>query len=124
MNTLLTELDGLSSRKDVYVIAATNRPDMIDPAMCRPGRLDKLLYVDLPNSSERGEILRTMARKMPLGEGTLEAAVDVVCGKEGEGYSGADLAAVVREAGVLALEETLSGLRAGSGGGGGGVGED
>ena len=47
VNTLLTELDGLDARKSVYVIAATNRPDMIDPAMCRPGRLDKLLYVDL-----------------------------------------------------------------------------
>ena len=51
------------------MIAATNRPDMIDPAMCRPGRLDKLLYVDLPNSDERVEIVRTMLRKVPLRVG-------------------------------------------------------
>ncbi|KAK0493291.1 P-loop containing nucleoside triphosphate hydrolase protein [Armillaria luteobubalina] len=66
VNTLLTELDGLDARKSVYVIAATNRPDMIDPAMVRPGRLDKLLYVDLPNGDERAEIVRTMTRKVPL----------------------------------------------------------
>ncbi|TFK80300.1 AAA-domain-containing protein, partial [Polyporus arcularius HHB13444] len=63
VNTLLTELDGLDARKSVYVIAATNRPDMIDPAMCRPGRLDKLLYVDLPTADERAEIVRKMTRK-------------------------------------------------------------
>ena len=68
MNTLLTELDGLDERRDVYVIAATNRPDMIDPAMCRPGRLDKLLYVDLPTAEERVEIITTLTRKLPLGD--------------------------------------------------------
>jgi ribosome biogenesis ATPase len=63
----LTELDGLDARKSVYVVAATNRPDMIDPAMVRPGRLDKLLYVDLPAAQERGEIIRTLLRGVPLG---------------------------------------------------------
>lgn len=53
VNQLLTELDGVDGRKDVYVIGATNRPDMIDPAMLRPGRLDKLLYVPLPSLSQR-----------------------------------------------------------------------
>ncbi|KAJ3050626.1 hypothetical protein HK097_008392, partial [Rhizophlyctis rosea] len=66
VNTLLTEMDGMSGRKQVYVIAATNRPDMIDPAMLRPGRLDKTLYVDLPNADERFEILKTLTRKTPL----------------------------------------------------------
>ncbi|KAF7330385.1 hypothetical protein MVEN_02477000 [Mycena venus] len=65
VNTLLTELDGLDPRKSVYVVAATNRPDMIDPAMVRPGRLDKLLYVDLPAARERGEIVRTILRGVP-----------------------------------------------------------
>ncbi|KAF9508274.1 hypothetical protein BS47DRAFT_1488455 [Hydnum rufescens UP504] len=120
VNTLLTELDGLSARKDVYVIAATNRPDMIDPAMCRPGRLDKLLYVDLPDADERAEILRTVLRKVPLAgdiateDGnvpTIYAVQDLVR-KGCEGYSGADLAALVREAGVLALRETLAALDA------------
>lgn len=107
---------------------------MIDPAMCRPGRLDKLLYVDLPGAEERVEIVRTMLRKVPLrsvtggggaqgggqqgegdqgGEGGREETqkeVERVIRERGEGYSGADLAAVVREAGVLALRKTLGTL--------------
>jgi hypothetical protein len=63
---LLTELDGLEARRDVFVVAATNRPDIIDPAMLRPGRLDKLLYVPLPTSEERTIILAKHARRMPL----------------------------------------------------------
>ena len=66
MNTLLTELDGLSDRRGVYVIAATNRPDMIDPAMIRPGRLDQQLFVGLPSANERFEILKTLSKKTPL----------------------------------------------------------
>ncbi|RDB26229.1 putative AAA domain-containing protein C16E9.10c [Hypsizygus marmoreus] len=115
VNTLLTELDGLDARKSVYVIAATNRPDMIDPAMVRPGRLDKLLYVDLPAAHERTEIVRTMVRKVPLGKGVEDAeevrrAVEVLVRERCEGYSGADLAALVREAGVIALRRTLGAL--------------
>lgn len=124
MNTLLTELDGLDSRKGVYVIAATNRPDIIDPAMVRPGRLDKLLYVDLPGPDERAEIVTTMTRRLPLGiidENEVDRSVNSDSGKEVvmrellelvrsvrcEGYSGADLASLVREAGVVALRRTL-----------------
>lgn len=113
MNTLLTELDGLDTRKSVYVLAATNRPDMIDPAMCRPGRLDKLLYVDLPSASERVEIVRTLIRTIPIGSNdtdgqneahdTIFRMVQTQC----DGYSGADLAALVREASVAALRRTL-----------------
>ncbi|KAJ6570288.1 P-loop containing nucleoside triphosphate hydrolase protein [Mycena vulgaris] len=105
VNTLLTELDGLDARKSVYVVAATNRPDMIDPAMVRPGRLDKLLYVDLPAARERGEIMRTLMRGVPLGGG--EDAVEQLVQDRCEGYSGADLAALLREAGVSALRRTL-----------------
>ncbi|KAK1229777.1 Ribosome biogenesis ATPase rix7 [Marasmius sp. AFHP31] len=113
VNTLLTELDGLDARKSVYVIAATNRPDMIDPAMVRPGRLDKLLYVDLPTPDERAEIIRTMTWKVPLGiaeEGREEEVrqnVEHIVRERCDGYSGADLAALVREAGVTALKRTL-----------------
>jgi len=124
VNTLLTELDGLDSRKGVYVIAATNRPDIIDPAMVRPGRLDKLLYVDLPGPDERAEIVTTMTRRLPLGiidENEVDRSVNSDSGKEVvmrellelvrsvrcEGYSGADLASLVREAGVVALRRTL-----------------
>ncbi|KAJ7510277.1 P-loop containing nucleoside triphosphate hydrolase protein [Mycena galericulata] len=99
VNTLLTELDGLDARKSVYVVAATNRPDMIDPAMVRPGRLDKLLYVDLPAAQERGEIVRTLIRGVPLG-GAEDAVAQF-------GYSGADLASLIREAGVSALRRTI-----------------
>lgn len=58
-------MDGIEERRDVYVIAATNRPDMIDPAMTRPGRLDKILYVPLPNEVERAEILKKVSKNTP-----------------------------------------------------------
>ena len=68
VNQLLTEMDGLDERRDVFVIAATNRPDIIDPAMLRPGRLDKLLYVPLPTNEDRFSILQTITRYLPVGE--------------------------------------------------------
>jgi ribosome biogenesis ATPase len=90
---------------------------MLDPAMCRPGRLDKLLYVDLPAPDERAEIVRTLLtrRHVPLAPvaGASASAMDYVAeiiAKRGEGYSGADLAAVVREAGVRALRRALGTL--------------
>lgn len=111
VNTLLTELDGLESRGQVYVIGATNRPDMIDPAMCRPGRLDKLLYVDLPTKEERGEILKTITAKMPLqrnGARGDEAMLSRLAeDARMQGFSGADLANLAREAAVGALKEAL-----------------
>lgn len=66
VNQLLTEMDGLDERRDVFVIAATNRPDIIDPAMLRPGRLDKLLYVPLPTAEDRLQILQTLTRSLPM----------------------------------------------------------
>jgi ribosome biogenesis ATPase len=68
VNQLLTEMDGLDERRDVFVIAATNRPDIIDPAMLRPGRLDKLLYVPLPTNEDRHSILETITRSLPISE--------------------------------------------------------
>ncbi|KAG0739187.1 hypothetical protein G6F23_009134 [Rhizopus arrhizus] len=101
VNTLLTELDGVENRSQVYVIAATNRPDIIDPAMLRPGRLDKLLYVELPTPQERLDILKKLSSKTPLHpEVSLEdVANDIRC----EGFSGADLASLVRESAVASL---------------------
>ncbi len=117
VNTLLTELDGLDQRRGVFVLAATNRPDMLDPAMCRPGRLDKLLYVDLPAPEERAEIIRTLLAgsgtrsRVPLLSSRVGDDVAVmVGGPNGDGYSGADLAALVREAGVRALRRALGTL--------------
>ncbi|KAL0075396.1 P-loop containing nucleoside triphosphate hydrolase protein [Phycomyces blakesleeanus] len=103
VNTLLTELDGVENRSQVYVIAATNRPDMIDPAMLRPGRLDKLLYVGLPEPKERCSILTQLTRNTPLGpDVSLE---DISRDDRCKRFSGADLAALVRESGVAALQE-------------------
>ncbi|ORX71310.1 AAA-domain-containing protein [Linderina pennispora] len=105
VNTLLTEIDGMVSRKAVYIIAATNRPDIIDPAMLRPGRLDKLLYVELPTPAERADILRTLTKKTPLADDVSldEVAADSRC----DGYSGADLAGLIREAAVAALRSVF-----------------
>nr|POE49345.1 putative aaa domain-containing protein c16e9.10c [Quercus suber] len=101
VNTLLTELDGLSERQGIYIIAATNRPDIIDEAMLRPGRLETPLFIDLPGSAERVEILRTLLRNKPVDgvEAVVEFARTDVC----KGYSGADLSALVRQAGRAAL---------------------
>jgi ribosome biogenesis ATPase len=98
-------MDGMQGRKQVYVIAATNRPDMIDPAMLRPGRLDKTLYVDLPDERERLEILKTLTRKTPLGEDV--SLQNIAYDPRSDGFSGADLAALVREAAVAALRSTI-----------------
>jgi len=97
-----------------YVIAATNRPDMIDPAMCRPGRLDRLLYVDLPTPDERLDILTTLTKESPLAT-TADADAErravqldqIARDHRADGYSGADLAALVREAAVTALREKI-----------------
>ncbi|XAO22229.1 hypothetical protein I312_100997 [Cryptococcus bacillisporus CA1280] len=112
VNTLLTELDGLDARKAVYVIGATNRPDMIDPAMVRPGRLDKLLYVDLPSPSERFEILKTHTKKTPINEDSWGNIKEIVTSDKCDGFSGADIAALVREAATLALRAALESIGA------------
>lgn len=100
VNTLLTELDGLSNREGIYVIAATNRPDIIDPAMLRPGRLETLLFVDLPGKEERVEILRTLSRHIDI---TFSPAIADVA-RECEGFSGADLESLLRRAGYAAIK--------------------
>ncbi|KAJ5587889.1 uncharacterized protein N7459_003654 [Penicillium hispanicum] len=101
VNTLLTELDGLgSSRQGIYVIAATNRPDIIDPAMLRPGRLETLLFVNLPSPLERVEILQTLVRNI-----SIEFNDDLRrLAEECEGFSGADLGSLLRRAGYSAIK--------------------
>jgi ribosome biogenesis ATPase len=106
VNQLLTELDGLDARRDVFVVAATNRPDIIDPAMLRPGRLDKLLYVPLPTHGERAAILATQTRRTPLAPDVDLPAL--ARHPRAERFSGADLAGLVREASVCALKEFLA----------------
>ena len=97
-------MDGLDVRRSIFVLAATNRPELIDPAMLRPGRLDRLVYVPLPCESDRLQILKTCARNTPIA-----AEVDLLSvAKRCEGFSGADLAALVREAAVHALTRSGS----------------
>lgn len=100
VNTLLTELDGLSNRQGIYVIAATNRPDIIDPAMLRPGRLETLLFVDLPEEAERVEILQTLTRNLSITFTDEIASVARAC----IGFSGADLESLLRRAGYAAIK--------------------
>ena len=104
VSQLLTEIDGLERLEGVVVIAATNRPDIIDPALLRPGRFDRLIYVPPPDEKARLEILKVHTRRMPLAEDVdlLEMA------KKTEGYTGADIEVLVREAGLLALRENIN----------------
>ncbi|PVV00724.1 hypothetical protein BB560_004885 [Smittium megazygosporum] len=107
VNTLLAELDGVDGRTGVYVIAATNRPDIIDPAILRPGRLDKLLFVGLPSHEERLEILKTATRKTPLDPQFDFEMSSITTEQALTNFSGADIANLVREASVVALNRCI-----------------
>ena len=101
VNQLLSELDGLEALKDVVVIAATNRPDILDPALLRSGRFDRMLLVGPPDKLGRHEILKIHAAAMPKGEDVnLEELAELT-----EGYVGSDLNALCREAAMLALRQ-------------------
>ena len=107
VNTLLTELDGLNDRRGIFVVGATNRPDMIDPAMLRPGRLDKTLFIELPKRDEKLDILKTLIKSngTPLANGlNLETIID---DERVRNFSGADLASLVRESSVSALKRSF-----------------
>lgn len=98
---MLVELDGVESLDSVTVIAATNRLDRIDPALLRPGRLDRIVYVPLPDAKTRKEIFQIQLKKTIAAEDvTIEELVDRT-----EGFSGAEIVAVCREAALKALEE-------------------
>jgi transitional endoplasmic reticulum ATPase len=103
VNQLLTEMDGMMTLKEVVVIGATNRPDILDPALLRPGRFDRVIYVPPPDRQARLQILKVHTRSMPL-------APDVDLNQLAaltEGYSGADLEAVCREAALSAARENM-----------------
>ncbi len=100
---LLTELDGIEGLRDVVVVGATNRPDLVDPALLRPGRMGRLVFVPPPDAEARAAILRAASKRTPLGEGV---DLDAVAA-ETDGYSGADLTALVREAALGAMRRSL-----------------
>ncbi|MEM0324453.1 MAG: CDC48 family AAA ATPase [Candidatus Aenigmatarchaeota archaeon] len=100
---LLTEMSGIKDLKNVVVIAATNRPDILDPALLRPGRFDRLIYVPPPDAKGRLEILKIHTRNMPLDK---DVDLEKIAEKT-ENYSGADLEAICKEAAILALREAI-----------------
>jgi len=103
VNQLLAEMDGIEKLENVVVIAATNRPDILDPALLRPGRFDRLIYVPPPDKQARLEILKVHTRKVALDE---DVSLEELAERT-EGYTGADLAALVREATLRALREAM-----------------
>jgi transitional endoplasmic reticulum ATPase len=104
VNQLLTEMDGIQSLKGVVILGATNRPDILDPALLRPGRFDRVLYVPPPDKAARLAIFKIHTREMPLDE---DVDLDILASVT-EGYTGADIEAVVREAAMLAARENIN----------------
>jgi transitional endoplasmic reticulum ATPase len=104
ISQLLTELDGLEILTNVVIIAATNRPDIIDPALLRPGRFDRLLYVPPPDKESRVHVLKIHTKKKPLAD---DVKIDVLADQT-EGYTGADIAALASAAVMLALREHVA----------------
>ncbi|MFW9822747.1 MAG: CDC48 family AAA ATPase [Candidatus Thorarchaeota archaeon] len=103
LSQFLTELDGLEVMKDIVVIAATNRPDILDPALIRPGRIDRILLVPAPNEKAKFEILKIFTKEMPLASNIdIKKLVEFT-----EGFSGADIETWCREAAMIALRENL-----------------
>ncbi|KAG5278150.1 hypothetical protein AALO_G00095740 [Alosa alosa] len=103
INQILTEMDGMSNKKNVFIIGATNRPDIIDAAILRPGRLDQLIYIPLPDKGSRSAILRANLRKSPISkEVDLEYLSRIT-----EGFSGADLTEICQRACKMAIREAI-----------------
>ncbi|KAI0766149.1 valosin-containing protein [Trametes elegans] len=103
LNQILTEMDGMNAKKNVFIIGATNRPDQIDPALLRPGRLDQLIYIPLPDEPSRLSILKAALRKSPVAPD-----VDLnYLAKNTHGFSGADLTEICQRAAKLAIRESI-----------------
>merc|ERR1712183_208670 len=103
INQILTEMDGMGSKKNVFIIGATNRPDIIDSAIMRPGRLDQLIYIPLPDDGSRMAILKSNLRKSPVAD-----TVDLpYLAKMTRGFSGADLTEICQRACKLAIRESI-----------------
>jgi transitional endoplasmic reticulum ATPase len=103
INQILTEMDGIGKKKNVFVIGATNRPDIIDPAILRPGRLDQLIYIPLPDLGSRMAILKAALRKSPVAK---DVNLDFLA-QHTHGYSGADLTEICQRAVKLAIRESI-----------------
>ena len=103
INQILTEIDGVGARKNVFVIGATNRPDILDPAVIRPGRLDQLIYIPLPDLKSRLAIFEAQLRKAPL-----DPSVNLeILARSTHGFSGADISEICTTASKLAIREAI-----------------
>jgi transitional endoplasmic reticulum ATPase len=103
INQLLTEMDGMNSKKNVFIIGATNRPQLLDSAVLRPGRLDQLVYIPLPDEPSRNAILKSNLRKTPLAQ---DIDLDSI-GRATKGFSGADLTEICQRACKLGIRECI-----------------
>ena len=104
INQLLTEIDGIGVKKNLFIIGATNRPDILDEALLRPGRLDQLIYIPLPDFKSRVGIFRANLRKSPVAQD-----VDFnFLGKITDGFSGADITEICQRAAKLAVKESIA----------------
>jgi peroxin-1 len=109
VNQLLTQMDGAEGLSGVYVLAATSRPDLIDPALLRPGRLDKSLLCDFPTLEDRLDIIRALAQKVKVADEVWQSEEDMLeLGRRTEGFSGADLQALVSNAQLEAIHDVLN----------------
>ncbi|KAL8428575.1 hypothetical protein ACSSS7_007165 [Eimeria intestinalis] len=109
INQILTEIDGIGKQKQIFIIGATNRPDILDPAVTRPGRLDQLLYIPLPDRASRESIFTASLRKAPLAKDVdVNQLADIT-----EGFSGADIAEFCQRAAKLAIRESIEAEAAG-----------
>lgn len=97
-------MDGMTSKKNVFVIGATNRPEQLDPALCRPGRLDSLIYVPLPDEAGRLSILSAQLRKTPVAG---DVDLNYIASKT-HGFSGADLGFITQRAVKIAIKESIT----------------
>ena len=104
INQMLTEMDGMVAKKNVFIIGATNRPDILDSAIMRPGRLDQLIYIPLPDEAARSGILKANLRKTPVEE---DVDLDFLA-RHTEGFSGADMTEICQRACKLAIREDLN----------------
>merc|ERR1712127_1092799 len=103
INQVLTEMDGMGAKKNVFIIGATNRPDIIDPAVLRPGRLDQLIYIPLPDEKSRLNIFKSALRKSPISK---DIDLDFLA-KSTHGFSGADLTEICQRACKLAIRQSI-----------------
>merc|ERR1719324_1927990 len=104
INQILTEMDGVGSKKQVYIVGATNRPDILDPAITRPGRLDQLIYIPLPDEPSRASIINAVLRKSPVDPNVNREHLAKIT----NGFSGADITEISNRAAKVAVRESIA----------------